>query len=122
MTDKIIEYDFNDDIDDVQESPIIKSFNHIDSIQKRNQQINELNKDILAVKDMMIELNTMINNQDENINHLEENIINTNNICSKANDELLLAEDYQKSYFSKAIYTPLILGTTIFILFGILKK
>ena len=94
----------------------------VEELQQRADQIKELNKDVLAVRDMMVDLNSMVHHQQEHLDHLEQHVNHTKTTSEIAHQELIKAEEYQKSYYEKLAYMPLVIGASILVIVGILKR
>jgi t-SNARE complex subunit (syntaxin) len=92
-----------------------------EELLRREEQIKKIYKDVLEISTFMCDLNSLVQEQDQDIKHIEESIEYTKTQSEKAHEELVKAEEYQSSYYKKIYYIPILLGTIVVGLFGFMK-
>jgi hypothetical protein len=70
-------------------------------IEERNEEIQQIHKDILDISDIFKELDKLINEQNKPINQLENQIDETINKTKDGIIQIQKANEYHKSWFSK---------------------
>jgi len=70
-------------------------------IQERNEEIEQIFKDVQDINEIFKDLNKLVSEQSEPIVLLENNIDSTVKNTEKAVEALKIAESYHKSWFSK---------------------
>jgi len=86
-----------------------KNTNNLDKMNKIIEDLNE-------IKNLSIEVASLIDKQNESLEHIEDHVDRTNNNINKANKELEIAKDYNNN--NKMIYIGAMTGTITGSIFG----
>eukprot|EP00823_Brevimastigomonas_motovehiculus_P000086 TRINITY_DN10193_c0_g1_i1.p1 TRINITY_DN10193_c0_g1~~TRINITY_DN10193_c0_g1_i1.p1 ORF type:complete len:266 (+),score=50.00 TRINITY_DN10193_c0_g1_i1:113-910(+) len=96
----------------------------IDDIQKRRDQIVQLERDTGEVAEMFRDLATMVNEQGQVLDQIADNIGNSKTLVSAGHEELVSAEDYQIRARKRKcclLFTVLGVAGVIVVLYMLLK-
>jgi len=74
---------------------------HEDHVKRRNEEIKEIEKQVIEVNEMFVDVAHLVQEQGQMIDNIESNVEKTSHDTKSANVELKKASEYQQSYRSK---------------------
>lgn len=88
-------------------------FDHRRESEIRRQQCQELEKDTVAVSQMMAEIQELIELQGESIDQIGENVCRSKDSVDQGHKDLVLASKYQSKYYKYITWGGSILVTAL---------
>ena len=86
------------------------------NVSDKKENMNKIIEDLNEIKNLSIEVSTLIEKQNESLEHIEDHIDTSNNNINKANKELKVAKEYSDN--NKTIYIGAMTGTITGSIFG----
>jgi len=80
-----------------------------DYVRRRNEEIKEIEKQVIEVNEMFVDVSNLVQEQGHMIDNIESNVEKTSHDTKAATVELKKASEYQKSYRSKLCVLVLII-------------
>jgi syntaxin 12/13 len=78
-----------------------EDYDMIDELKRRSDEILKINHDICQLNELFTDLNSIVKDQQIGLDQIDVNIVSTKSNVEQAHKELVLAEQYQKSYYGK---------------------
>ena len=104
------------------ESKQLIEYSDLDELKKRQVQINQIEQDVLQIHDMVNDIKSMTEQQQESIDVIATNINDTKQTVQKGHEELIQAEIYQRSYREKIYNFSMALAVAGVILIAIIRR